>query len=112
MLEFIVSKEGQVKQLKIKKDKAYSDLNDHSKNKLFKAKNKSSVLAKLFGQSQDNVSKSLILNWPEEALPSVGYLYTCKNNRFLAIRYKADIELAKQEATRLQASLVVERSSK
>jgi len=103
---------NKVEQLNSKKDKASSDLNTHNNSKHFKAKNKSSILAKLFGQSQNNANKSFALNWPEEVLPRVGHLYTCKNNRFLAIRYKADIELAKQEATRLQASLVVERSSK
>lgn len=103
---------NKVAEFKSKTDKASSDLNTHSNNKHFKAKNKKLILAKLFGQSQNNVNKSFVLNWPEEALPSVGHLYICQKSRYLAIRNKTDIELAKQEATRLLASLVVERINK
>ncbi|OCH25833.1 hypothetical protein [Aliivibrio sp. 1S128] len=101
-----------VEQLNNKKNKDLSDLDKHSTNKIFKTKNKDSVLAKLFGKNVMNTNTSFVLNWPSEELPCVGNLYTCKNNRFLAIRYKADIELARQEAARLHADLVVERSSK
>ncbi|MGR6837728.1 hypothetical protein ACU5DF_00950 [Aliivibrio wodanis] len=95
-----------------KENKASSDLESHSTNNRFKAKNKDTVLAKLFAKNIDKVNKTFILNWPEEELPSVGHLYTFQKNRYLAIRYKTDIELAKQEAMRLHANLVVERSSK
>jgi len=103
---------NKVEQLKNKKNKASSDLNVHSTNKNIKVKNKDSVLAKLFGKNSNNINKSFVLNWPKEELPDVGNLYTFQKNRYLAIRYKADIELAKQEATRLHANLVVERDYK
>ncbi len=72
---------------------------------------KSSPTKKKSKSSKDseNIFKNLDYesNIPKESLPSIGDLYDAGKNRFLTIKYYSEIELGKEEATRLNAKLVV-----
>ncbi|HEC39786.1 MAG TPA: hypothetical protein ENI29_16225 [bacterium] len=98
-LESSISSEKDKKKRKIDELEGFREI---MKSSSTKKKLKSSEDSETIFKNLDYES-----NIPKESLPSIGDLYNEGKNRFLAIKYYSEIELGKEEATRLNAKLVV-----
>ena len=73
----------------------------------FNEKASGSALSRLLSNGQSVEPCPVTIDWPDEDLPETGELYQSQGQRYLAITEQIQIENGKDEATRLNATLVV-----